>query len=77
MTFEEILPAVKAGGKARRKLWADLDGKIGDWLELVTDGTAAGRPIRPVYMIWDAGAGMLSMWGGAHWDMQKDDWELC
>jgi hypothetical protein len=78
VTFEEILPAVNAGGRARRRLWAELDGRIGDWLELVTDGMAGGRPMRPVYMIWNGRAGMLGMWGGAHQDMQPDvdDWEL-
>lgn len=76
MTFGEILPALNAGGRATRRMWAGLDGKVGDWVELVTDGAAGGRPIRPVYMVWNGRAGMLGMWGGAHLDMQEDDWEL-
>lgn len=71
MTFEEILPAVKAGGKARRPLWAELGGRIATHLELVTlDGF--GRVLAcPV-----AGRSGYLLFTCSQWDLLAEDWEL-
>jgi len=70
VTFDEILPAVKAGGKARRKLWADLDGRVGSWIELVTVDGFGGVLAGPL-----PGGGYV-LFSGANWDILADDWEI-
>jgi len=76
MTFEEVLPALKAGKRAKRDLWAELNGKVGDWLELVTSMTAGERDIIPSLMMWNTGGNSLRPWGGANRDVLADDWEI-
>ena len=81
MTFEEILPAVKAGGRARRALWADRAEHLGDmWkgleVELVQPPPLPdGRPFMPQLMA-EGEDGVLRPFSGANWDLLADDWEL-
>ena len=78
MTFEEILPAVKAGGRARRRVW---DGRRADWegcwLELVRPSLPGGRTLMALLVIGYPGEDhMVRPFGGANWDLLADDWEL-
>jgi hypothetical protein len=73
VTFEEILPAVKAGGKARRALWDGRGrGWAGCWLELVS----LSRPLTPQLVIGYPDEDVLRPFAGANWDLLADDWEL-
>ena len=70
MTFEEILPAVKAGGKARRALWAELGGRVATHLELVTlDGFGS-------VLACPTAGGRSRLYTCSQWDILADDWEL-
>ena len=71
MTFEEILPAVKAGGRAKRALW-DGRGWAGGWLEMVS----ISRPLTPQLVISYPDEDVLRPFSGANWDLLADDWEL-
>lgn len=76
MTFEDILPAVKAGGKATRALWTACDGKVGRAVELAQPlPLPDGRPFMPQLVAEDEN-GILRPFSGANWDLLADDWEL-
>ena len=71
MTFEEILPAVKAGGRARRAIWG------GPWLELARPSLPDGRPLMPQLVIaYPGDDGVVRPFAGANWDLLADDWAL-
>ena len=73
MTFEEILPAVKDGGKAKRALWGSRGpGWAGCWLELV----ALSRPLTPQLVISYPDEDVLRPFAGANGDLLAEDWEL-
>jgi Protein of unknown function (DUF2829) len=79
MTFEEILPIVKAGGKAQRQVWAHeggLPSRRNMILELVHPSAPDGRQVMPQLLIC-AADGVLRPFGGATWDLLADDWEFC
>lgn len=70
MTFDEILPVIRAGGKARRRLWAELSGHVGIHIELLTLdklGPALGCPLPD---------GRTVLFASSQWDILADDWEL-
>ena len=78
MTFEEILPAVKAGGKARRAVW---DGRradwCGSWLELARPALPDGRPLMPQLVVgFPDEDHVMRPFAGANWDLLAEDWEL-
>lgn len=75
MDFGEALQIVKNGGKVRRPLWSELGGQIGDWLEITSGVTPDGRIIQAVPMIWNDSEKAFNPWGGARYDILKDDWE--
>jgi hypothetical protein len=78
VTFDEILPAVKTGGRATRGEWnkrlADLRGC---WLELACPSLPDGRPLMPVLVVAYPGESpVLRPFAGANWDLLAEDWEL-
>jgi uncharacterized protein DUF2829 len=76
MTFDEILPVVKAGGKAQRAIWASRYGPDAA-LELVhSPELADGRRVMPVLVIGYGDSGVLRPFTGANWDLLADDWEI-
>lgn len=74
MTFEEILPAVKSGKKARRQIWARMPPHSSTVLELVHPSVPDGRQVMPILML--EYQGVLRPFGGAIWDLLADDWEV-
>ena len=75
MDFSEALRLMKNGGKARRTLWTQLGGDIGDWLEIVSGTTPDGRAIEPALMVWKESGKAFRPWGGARSDVLGEDWE--
>ncbi|WGN90040.1 DUF2829 domain-containing protein [Ligilactobacillus faecis] len=73
MTFEEILPALKAGKKAvRTKGW----GASEEYIFVVSDDTLAGEKINPYLMIRTQEEPALSQFMPTSCDVLADDWEL-
>jgi hypothetical protein len=76
VTFEEILPAVKAGGKAARAYWAARPGWRGLAVELVQPPPLPdGREFMPQLAV-EGEDGILRPFSYADWDLLADDWEL-
>jgi hypothetical protein len=76
MTFEQVLPLVKQGHLACRRLWLDSGGyRAAMTLELVQPVLADGRPLMPQLVI-NSTDGIVRPFGGANWDLLADDWEL-
>ncbi len=73
--FSEALRIMKGGGRVRRRWWTELDGEVGDWLEIVSGKTGDGRPVLPAPMVWVESAGAFAPWGGARGDVLGEDWE--
>jgi hypothetical protein len=72
MDFTEALPLLRDGKRVTRRLWLELDGRIGSWLEL-----ADGPPFaRPVLLVWREDPQGFMPWAGAQNDVLQDDWEL-
>lgn len=74
------MPAVRAGGKARRPIW---DGPNGAWLETVPahplpDGRMVAEMLMVGYDARDDGEEQpLRQFGGTPYDLlEADDWEL-
>lgn len=70
MTFDEILPAVRAGGRARRALWTELGGRAGTWLQMVIldeIGPALACPLPD---------GGMVLFACSQQDILADDWEI-
>ena len=72
MDFIEALPLLRDGKQVTRRLWREVDGRVGSWLELVNDPLFA----RPVLLIWREDPQGFMPWSGAQNDMLMDDWEL-
>lgn len=73
MTFEEVLPALKAGKKAvRTKGW----GASEEYIFVVSDDTLAGEKINPYLMIRTKEEPALSQFMPTSCDVLADDWEL-
>jgi hypothetical protein len=75
MTFDEILPAVKAGGKARRAEWARREWSC--WIELVHPELPDGRALMPLLVIGRRDDVTMRPFAGSNWDLLAGDWELC
>jgi Protein of unknown function (DUF2829) len=79
MTFEDVLPAIKQGQRAHRRLWEtspEHESLRGMVLELVEPKAPDGRPMMPQLLVEGSG-GVLRPFAGANWDLLADDWELC
>ena len=72
MDFTEALPLLRDGKRVTRRLWLDLDGRVGSWLERV-DGEPFGEP---VLLVWREDLRGFVPWAGAQNDVLQDDWEL-
>lgn len=70
MTFEEVLPLLRAGKKATRRFWLDLDGRVGEYL-VVREMPGYARP----QLVLGKPGGYMA-WAGAQNDILNDDWEL-
>jgi hypothetical protein len=71
--FSDALRAVKAGRRVRRALWAELDGRIGSWVELIlTDqvGEVLACPVTE-----PDGSVVMASWGRSDQDILAEDWE--
>jgi len=73
MDFSDALRIVKDGGRVRRPLWSELDGKAGSWLELIqTDQVgevlAVARPEPD-------GSTVMGLFACSQWDVLAEDWE--
>lgn len=73
MDFSDALRAVKDGGRVRRALWRELDGRTGSWLELVpTD--QVGEVLACAVAEPDGGTVMV-LFACSQWDLLAEDWE--
>ena len=72
MKFEDALPLLRDGKRVTRRLWLELDGRVGSWVELVSDPLFA----RPVPLVWREDLQGFMPWAGAQNDILMDDWEL-
>lgn len=72
MTFEEVLPALKAGKKAVRTNW---DGSE-EYIFVVTDHCLNGEKINPYLMIKTKEQPALSQFMPTSCDVLADDWKL-
>jgi len=70
--FEDALPLLRDGKRVTRRLWLELDGRVGSWVELVSDPLFA----RPVPLVWREDPRGFMPWAGAQNDILMDDWEL-
>ena len=75
MDFSDALLAVKQGKKVRRRLWADLDGRIGEGIELVHPLLPDGRPVMPM-LLCSKPDGTMTLFAGSQWDLLAEDWEV-
>jgi hypothetical protein len=67
MDFSEALRIVKAGGRARRKIWPQ-HGAWGVWMVMrELPGVTA--------LVVEYGDGSIQLFAGANWDLLADDWE--
>lgn len=73
MDFSDALRIVKDGGRVRRKLWAELDGRVGLWLELIPAGQV-GEVLACAVPEPDGGTAM-ALFTGSQWDLLAGDWE--
>jgi hypothetical protein len=72
MDFTDALPLLRDGKRVTRRLWLDLDGRVGSWLELV-DGPPFGQP---VLLVWHEDLQGFGPWAGAQNDVLMGDWEI-
>jgi Protein of unknown function (DUF2829) len=73
--FSDALQAVRQGRKARRRLWAELGGRVGDSIELAHPVLPDGRKIGP-QLVSSLPDGTIVMFTGGSWDLLADDWEI-
>ena len=73
MTFEEILPQLKAGKKAvRTKGWGDCE----EYVFVVSGDTRNGEEINPYLMIRTKENPALSQFMPTSCDVLADDWKV-
>jgi hypothetical protein len=72
MDFTDTLPLLRDGKRVTRRLWRELDGRVGSWLELVDDPLFA----EPALLVWREDLQGFTPWSGAQNDILMDDWEL-
>lgn len=68
MTFEEVLPLLRDGKRARVRSWKETDS----WLELVNHPLFAGGK---ALLVWQEGPQGFVPWSGAQNDILMD-WEV-
>jgi len=69
MDFSTALNIVKEGGRVRRPLWRETEGKIGSFLELL-DVPRLGE-----VLVCQMPDGSWHLWTCSQWDILADDWE--
>ena len=75
MNFSDALTAMRAGQRATRRLWRDLDGRAGSYPEIVVLRAPDGRMTVPMIMVTlPDGRGRVHR---GPWDLLADDWEIC
>ncbi|MDR0297085.1 MAG: DUF2829 domain-containing protein [Streptococcaceae bacterium] len=74
MTFEEILPVLKAGGKIVRKGWGGAENFVikFDTIRLETGELLSVTP----YFLIDVADEGYSMWSPTPCDVLAEDWEI-
>ncbi|GAW63561.1 hypothetical protein FC65_GL002223 [Ligilactobacillus acidipiscis DSM 15836] len=72
MTFEKVLPELKAGKKAVRQGW---DGSE-EYIFVVSDDTRNGETINPYFLIRTKEEPALSQFMPNSCDILADDWKL-
>ncbi|WP_369351557.1 DUF2829 domain-containing protein [Ligilactobacillus agilis] len=73
MTFEEVLPKLKAGKKAvRTKGWSGFE----EYIFVVSADTYQGQAVNPYLMIKTKEEPSLSQYMPTSCDVLADDWEL-
>ncbi len=75
MRYEEIMPDVRAGRRARSAAWPAENGR---WLELVpAHPLPDGRMVAEMLMVGYGDGQPLRQFGGTSYDLaEADDWEL-
>lgn len=73
MRFEEVLPHLRDGGRARRRYWNNSDIH-GSYVQLVRFPVTG---IHPQLMCWNEQDQEFYIWGGINRDVLETDWELC
>ena len=79
MRYEEIMPAVRAGRRARRADWeGPAADACGSWLEWVpAHPLPDGRPVAEMLLVGYGEGQPLREFGGTSYDLaEADDWEL-
>ncbi|GAB4073794.1 DUF2829 domain-containing protein [Barrientosiimonas marina] len=71
MTFEAILPSLKAGGKVIRTGWSGSE----QYVKLIGESTYEGETLNPYMLINVEGEG-YTMFTPAVCDILADDWEM-
>lgn len=71
MTFEEVLPRLKDGGKIIRSGWSGTE----EFVVLVNDDTFEGMPVTPYLLIKTSDEG-FSSFAPAVCDILANDWKL-
>lgn len=78
--YEDIAPALRAGGRARRAAWKDdaTARMSGCWLELVpAHPLPDGRMVADMLLVAQAGGQLLRHFTGGSFDLaEAQDWEL-
>ncbi len=72
MTFEKILPALKAGRKAVRASWTSGE----EYIFVVSGDVRNGETINPYFLIRTKEEPALSQFMPNSCDVLADDWEL-
>ncbi|GBG95481.1 hypothetical protein LFYK43_19400 [Ligilactobacillus salitolerans] len=72
MTFEKVLPALKAGKKAVRSSWSAGE----EYIYVVNDDMRDGQSINPYFLIKTDEEPALSQFMPNSCDVLADDWEL-
>lgn len=71
MTFEEILPHLKKGGKAIRSGWGGAE----EYIVLMEERQLEGHHLNPFFVIQVSGEG-LTMFQPTVCDILAQDWEI-
>lgn len=71
MTFEAILPSLKAGKKAVRTDWEGTEL----YVQLVPEGKFEGDTLNPYFLIKTADEA-FSFWSPTDCDILAEDWQL-
>jgi hypothetical protein len=73
--FSDALRLARQGKKIRRRFYAELNGKVGESVELVQPVLPDGRPVMPM-LLCNKPDGVMTLFAGAQWDLLANDWEV-